>query len=160
MHPILLYLGLSLACLLGAGQVQPAHAQQVSISSLINYPFGAVLNSSGQQDVNDNLCFYRSNNPRRARFRATGSGAGGAFTLASGGNTLTYQVFLNNNSGTVGEAQLTAGVFRNYSLNSLSTQTCGSGLNGNLHIRIPSANLQAAKAGIYTGTVTVLMEPY
>lgn len=88
-----------------------------------------------------------------------GSGAGGAFTTSDGlGNTLAYTAFYNQTSGITGRVMLTEGVAltgRTGAAKPLTNTT----LNANLSINFSQANLQAAEAGTYTGTLTVVVTP-
>jgi hypothetical protein len=152
-----LYVGLFLACLYGLGQIQQAHAQQVRIRQFTNHTINAT--NFNTRNFNRNLCLYRSAAPLQFSVTATGTGAGGAFTLSSGGNTIPYLVFFNNNTGTTGEQSLTSGIPRSFTLNNNSTQNCTAGNNGNYHVRILGSAIQAVPAGTYTGTLQIMMAP-
>lgn len=90
---------------------------------------------------------------------ATGSGASGAFTISDTfGNTLAYSAFYNQVTGITGRTTLTAGVAltgRTGAAKPLSDTT----QNANLSINFTQANLQAAEAGNYSGTIAVVFSP-
>lgn len=131
----------------------------VRISDVGDLAFGS-YGGSGDVNGNDDLCIYR-NNPAATYFvTASGDGAASAFSMTDGTNTIAYNVYFNDASGTTGEALLTT--------NSKSTQQsgantsaldCGGSNNANFHVEILEANLMSAAAGSYNGTLTMVAEP-
>lgn len=92
---------------------------------------------------------------------ATGSGAGGAFTLASGGNTVAYAVeWAQTGGASSGTAVTTGSALTGQTTNATST-SCASGpaSTAGVFVSVPEANLSAAPAGTYTGTLTLLVTP-
>ena len=92
------------------------------------------------------------------RVTATGSGAGGAFTLSNGSDTLAYQVEFAGRTG--GFVALTAGVARSGFNGDTQAQCTGlSRQSERVRITISAANLAAAPAGTYAGTLTLTVAP-
>ena len=142
-----------------------AHAQlQSRVTGLADVNYGTI-NAFVDQTNNQNVCVHSSFYffiPLVARpytVRATGSGDGGAFTLASGGRTLPYQVrwadAANQTTGTL----LTAGVNATGFGNASNNQTCSGGENASLIITITGNALTTATAGSYTGNLSITIVP-
>lgn len=141
----------------------------VRISGLNDLSLG-LWSGSGDLAGNDNLCIGRTGvsffGAGPYRILASGDGEPGdpaAFTLSNGSGTIHYDAFFNDQTGLAGRQPLTAG-------QALTAQG-GSGLslifnylfgcalqNANISVVVPEAQLQAA-AGVYTGTLTLLLIP-
>lgn len=131
----------------------------IRITGMADFSFGT-YSGSGDMDQNDNVCVYTNKASGTYRVTASGSGAGGAFSVASGADTLAYGVFFNDVSGTTGEQALTSGsALTGQSGANTTSQTCGGSDNANIHVRFLETNLTAAPAGSYTGTLTIVVEP-
>ena len=87
-----------------------ASAQQVRVSRLTNPVFGTINNFTTDLTYADNVCIYSTAPGGRYHVTATGSGTGGAFTLASGTNQLAYDVQWAALSGQTTGTALTSGV--------------------------------------------------
>ncbi len=126
---------------------------------------------SGSLTADDDICIGRTGvglfGSGIYRMTASGDGEPGdpaAFTLTNGFNRIYYNAFFNDQTGTTGQQQLTAGV-------QLTNQS-GSGFsfvfnyifafcpfpNANIAIEVPPGEL-AKGAGNYTGTLTLLLIP-
>ena len=141
----------------------------VRISGFSDMNLG-VYSGSGDLTANDNLCVGRTGvglfGTGIYRILAQGDGEPGnpsAFTLTNGANQISYDAYFNDQPGTVNRSQLTPGV-------ALTAQS-GFGFwqvlnylfgcsveNANISIRVPQSELQAA-AGVYSGTLTVVLIP-
>lgn len=141
----------------------------VRISGLRDMPLGT-WSGAGDVTSNDNLCIGRTGvgffGSGPYRILASGDGEPGnpaAFTLSNGARRLSYRAFFNDVAGTAGRRLLTPGV-------SLTSQS-GFGfwqilnylfgcsvLNANISIVVPQAELRGA-AGVYTGTLTLILTP-
>ena len=139
------------------------------ISGMTEFNFG-IWSGAGDLAANDNICIGRSGvgffGTGTYRIRASGDGAPGdpsAFTLSNGVNTITYQAYFNDQTGTANRQSLTAGV-------TLTGQTSGGFplifnllfgcviQNANLSIVVPETELRTA-AGNYAGTLALLLIP-
>jgi hypothetical protein len=118
---------------------------------------------AGDLAANDDVCIGTNSGGNYAVL-LSGSGAGGAFTLTNGSQTLAYNAFWNDQTGTAGRMPV--------SPNSLLTGQTGAGgpfgiflcffgstVNANVSAVIPEANLQAASASAFTGALTITVVP-
>ncbi|MFZ5724457.1 MAG: hypothetical protein ACOY33_12465 [Pseudomonadota bacterium] len=124
------------------------------ISQLNDIPLGT-WSGVGNMTGSDTLCIYR-NSAGLYSITATGSGAGGAFTLANGAATIPYAATWNDGTGA---AALTTGVAL---ANRTNAWTAGDGCNGGVSnnatvaVTVTAASLAAAAAtGAYTGVLTL-----
>lgn len=131
------------------------------LSGLTDIVFGAWNN--GDLTAEQNICvgLYGTN---QFRFRASGSGdnsSANAFALTNGSTYLSYRVFFNDQTGTSGRNELSAGT-------ALNGQTAGFAFwnifgclvnNANVSILIEESALNSAQAGSYTGTLTLTVVP-
>lgn len=141
-------------CLLLA---QPEQAGAlVQITNVNDFSFGT-WSGTGDLVITDGICIYEDVGNRRYVVRPTGSGSGSAFTLSGGSSTLAYSVAWVG-SGGGGFTTLTSGSNTNFTQSS-RTVNCGGGTNATLQITISAANLLAAEAATYTGTLTLTIQP-
>lgn len=151
-------IGCAIASLLYAAT--PASAQTVQIGSLTDLSFGTISSVATSQTVSETLCVYSS--VTNYTVRATGSGTGGAFTLANGGAQMPYMVQWASSGSQTSGTQLTAGAGVRFTPSVLNLLcSLGSLLAGSasLIVTLPPASLSAAQAGTYTGTLTLLVSP-
>lgn len=140
----------------------PARAE-VRITMLSDVNFGTI-NSFVDQTARQNVCAYSRQgfNAVGYRIRATGSGTGGAFLLASGARTLPYEVQWADAANQTTGTQLTAGALSpGYDSNAL-LQTCqifNTGGTATLIVIIRGNQVATATAGNYSGTLTITMVP-
>lgn len=147
--------------------VAPTRAQaqaQARITGLADVPFGTI-NSFTDQPNSQNVCVYSAYNffgfPIRLNYSvlATGNGAGGAFTLASGARTLPYQVSWDDAANQPTGTLLTAGATASGFANAATNQTCTGGENASLIVTITGASLATATAGSYSGVLSITIVP-
>lgn len=133
----------------------------VRITGLSDVAFGTVANLASDSLNSQNICVFSNSQTNGYYVQATGSGAGGAFTLASGGNALAYEVQWNQASGQSAGAQLSPNVALTGQVSSATQPSCNSGpsSSASLIIILRSAQLSAATAGTYSGTLTLLVAP-
>ena len=126
----------------------------VQITKMTDFAFGT-WSGSGQLQSSDTICVYDSQANANYGITATGSGAASAFTVTDGTVTVAYTAEWQGSIGAM--TALTTGVKSLFSAaNSVST-TCAGGTNATLRITVSQADLLAAEAGSYTGTVTILL---
>jgi hypothetical protein len=80
----------------------------------------------------------------------------------NGSITIPYAVSWNHATGTTGEALMTYNTATATQTGANNTSVdCGGGasLNANFHVHFDGASLQTAPSGVYTGTLTLLVEP-
>jgi hypothetical protein len=154
------------------GSVDLTYVQglNVRINGLSDMPLG-VWGGSGALAANDNICIGRTGVPLFSsagtyRILASGDGEPGdpaAFTLSNGPSQMYYRAFFNDQTGTAGRQELTAGVALTnqnsfglfYFFNMIFT--CGAE-NANISIEVPEAQLSGA-GGVYTGTLSLMLIP-
>lgn len=141
----------------------------VRISGLTDMPLGT-WSGTGDATSNDNLCIGRTGvaffGTGVYRILASGDGEPGnpsAFTLSNGARRLSYNAFFNDTTGTAGRQPLIPGVAltgqSGFGLWQIFNYLFGcSQLNANISITVPESELQGA-AGVYTGTLTLILTP-
>lgn len=155
-----------------SGSVDVTYVQglNVRINGLTDMPLG-VWGGAGALTANDNICIGRTGVPLFSsagtyRILASGDGVPGdpsAFTLSNGVEQMNYRAFFNDQTGTAGRQELTAGVVLTnqnsfglfYFFNMILT--CGAE-NANISIEVPESELSGA-GGVYTGTLSLMLIP-
>jgi hypothetical protein len=109
------------------------------------------------------LCVWSNTSTRGYNITATGSGAAGAFTLASGAlPVVPYAVQWAASSGQSSGTSLTAATALAGQTSTAVNSDCSSGppASASLVVSIGSATLQSMRAGVtYNGTLTLLVAP-
>lgn len=147
--------------------VQPSAAlaasnNEVRISGLSDLAFGSITNLTVDNVLSESLCLYAKAKPTDLyRITATGSGAGGSFSLNSGSATLAYDVQWSATPNQASGIQLAANQPLTAQQNTASDSGCASGLSAtaSLIVILRSSALAAANSGTYTGTLTLLVAP-
>lgn len=143
----------------GTSDISLTVPELILISGMADVSFGT-WSGSGDLDGNEDVCIYTNKAAGTYVVTATGDGAANAFTVTDGSNTIAYAVAYNDVSGTTGEAALTTNVqSAQQSGADTSSQSCGGSDNANFHVTVTEANLLAAPAGAYSGTLTLVVEP-
>ena len=147
-----------LAMLFAAAPLQ-AQSNNVRLTKLSDVAFGSLVNLGVDASVAQNICVFAQTSGNRYRVTATGSAPGGAFALASGSDLLGYEVQWNASSGQSSGLQLSPSVAQTGLISSATQQTCNSGpaTSASLILFLRSSALQSAKAGSYTGTLTLVI---
>ena len=145
--------------LLGLGPA-PGHAQQVSISGLTDVAFGTISNFTTDLTRSQNVCANSTAAGNRYSVTASGSGAGGSFDLQSGGGTLAYEVQWAGATGQTVGTNLVANVAQGGFSGVGSNSVCKNGImTASLITILRSTAISAARAGAYTGTLTLILTP-
>lgn len=154
--------GVCVLCVsLGALYAAPASAQKANISGLSDLTFTSVNFSGVNSSMSEDICVYSSTSPENYQITATGSGTGGSFTLASGSDTLAYQVAWNSSPGQTNGTPLSANAPSTTQSSSAAQKTCNSGpaTSASLIVTIPYSAVDAATAGNYSGTLNLTVIP-
>lgn len=125
----------------------------VQITNMNDIALGS-WGGSGDLQGDDSVCIY-STGSADYLVTASGSGAGSAFELTSGSDTLTYEVRYNDGGSFV---QLTTGNSQAFT-GASSTVNCGGGTNGTLRVTVRELDLSGVLSGSYSGTLTVVIDP-
>ena len=145
------------ACLCAA----PAGAQNVRITKLGDVDFSTIANLAVDSSRSQSVCAFSNSATRGYNIRASGSGTAGAFTLADGAQTLSYEVQWNAGSGQPSGTSLSPNVALTGLVSSATQQQCNSGpsTSASLIVLLRSAALGGATAGTYNGTLTIVLAP-
>lgn len=156
---ILGLLGL-LAAMLGSA---PAYAQSnnVRITKLSDVVFGSVADLSVDAISSQSICVYAHSTNNGYQVTASGSGTGSSFVLTSGASSLAYDVLWNQSAGQNSGTQLSPNVTLSGQTSSAMQQTCNTGpaTTASLILVLRSSALSSARAGSYSGTLTLLVGP-
>ena len=139
----------------------PAAAQEkfVKIGNLTDFNFGLVTNLSADRSLASSICVYSAKSTPGYNVRASGSGAGGAFTLAGPGANLGYEVQWSARPGQSTGTTLSPNVVLSGLVTTAGQANCNSGppSSASLIVLLRAASLQAALSGSYTGILTVIV---
>lgn len=148
---VLIALGLANPCM-----TMPAAAQGVQISNLADMGFGVVTDVGSDQIQAQSVCAYSGLLGGRYTVTASGSGAGGAFTLSNGSATLPYEVQWSPAAGQTSGTNLVAGrplAGQTMLLSCPVLQTT----NASLIVILRGTALSTARSGSYTGSLTLIL---
>lgn len=146
----------------GSVNINASIAGRVRITGLSDVTFNNVDPSVDASNA-QNVCVWSNTATRGYNITATGSGTGGAFTLASGAlPVVPYSVEWAGSSGATSGTALTSGAAQTGLTSSATNPVCASGptSSASLIVKIGSSDLQAMTAGTtYSGTLTLLVAP-
>ncbi len=133
---------------------------RVQISKLTDINFNVVdptTAASAQEDV----CVWSNTSGKGYQITASGDGASNAFTLTNGTDTLAYDVQWADTAGQSSGTALVTGSALGTQVSSATNPSCSAGppATASLVVNMTAANLQAAVAGAYTGTLTLVVAP-
>jgi hypothetical protein len=148
----------SLALLAGAETASFAQATRARITDLSDVAFGP-LSGVGDAYLSQSVCAFSTNGGYFVT--ASGSGSGGAFTLASGANSLPFEVMWAASPGQTTGTALAAGVASSVFASSATQHSCNSGppSSASLIVVVRANAVSSARAGAYQGTLTVVLAP-
>ena len=156
------HIGLTIvaALLVGAATDVHAQSQKVRLTGLTDVTFGTV-GYGGDAVSAQSVCAFSSTRSNSYTISAFGSGAGSDFTLSSGRSELPFHVQWSPSPGqTSGDPLAPNGVAGPYVSNARH-QRCNNGppSSASLIITIRSADSAAAAAGVYSGSLTLVLAP-
>ncbi|WP_174291545.1 hypothetical protein [Sphingomonas bacterium] len=135
-------------------------AQTVRLTKLADVAFGALSSTAVDVTNSQSVCAYASSLTGLYSVRASGSGTGGALTLAGSATAMPYELQWaaapNRSSGTALAANTTVGGF---SGGLVVDQTCSllNPATASLIVILRSAALSGATAGSYSGSLTLII---
>jgi hypothetical protein len=156
--PVCLALQALMPC---AAQAQGA-PDRVRITNLSDVAFGSLINSTTDITISQSICVHTRPAGSLYDVTATGSGSAGAFTLASGANTMAYEVQWAASPGQSVGTSLAPGLPLTGLPNGSNKTTCSGGgppTTASLITILRASAIGLAAAGTYTGTLTVLITP-
>ena len=146
----------------GSVSINASIAGRVRISGLSDVTFSSIdpaVDASNAQ----NVCVWSNTSTKGYNITATGSGTGGAFTLASGAlPVVPYSVEWDDVSGSTTGSNLSSGSALTGQTSTATNSSCSAGpaSTASLIVKIGSADLQTMTAGpTYSGTLTLLVAP-
>jgi hypothetical protein len=150
---------LFMLCIAAGAFPATAMAQKVRISDLSDVDFGSLTNLQADARRSQNICLYSQSSGNRYSITASGSGAGSSFTLSNGGFTLPYEVQWSDQSGQTSGTSLSPNVASTGRTSSATHQACNSGpaSSASLIILLRASALSQARAGNYSGSLTLLV---
>lgn len=133
---------------------------RVQISGLSDIAFGTVDPAVAAASAED-VCVWSNTSGRGYTVTATGSGSSNAFALSDGTNSLAYAVEWAGTSGQSAGTALVSGTALGGLSSTATNPTCSSGptATASLIVKMTAADLQAAVASSYTGTLTLVVAP-
>lgn len=136
-----------------------AASNNVRITNIGDIAFGTIANLSADAVQSESLCVYANTAASGYNVRAIGSGAGGAFTLSSGSDSLPFDVEWSAAAGQSNGVQLTPAVTLGGQISSATQQTCNAGpaASASLVVILRTAALASAPAGSYNGSLTLVI---
>ena len=148
--------GLALALALAP---QGAMAQKVRITNLSDVDFGLIANPQLEARRSQNICVFSNSSGEAYSVSASGSGAGSSFALASGSDSLAYEVEWSQTSGQTSGIPLAPAVALTGQQSAATQQFCNSGpaTSASMTIVLRAAELSRARQGNYSGTLTLLI---
>lgn len=132
-------------------------ADRVQISGLNDIDFGAYA-GAGDLDGSDAFCVYRNGTGSYNVTISSAGADGGNFRLSNGTSFIAYSVRFNDDADITGGSDVSSGDTL-AGTGSATSVTCGGASNASLGVSIAANALQAAPSGIYTDTITLLVEP-
>lgn len=154
----------SVACVLASlAVVSPASAanDKARISALTDVAFGTIANLTVDAIQSQNICVYSNSATSGYNVTASGTGSGGNFVLSSGALSLPFEVQWSGTSAQTSGTQLNPNVPLTGQISSATQQSCNSGpaTSASLIVILRSSALSSATAGIYNGTLTLVVGP-
>ncbi|EZP55808.1 hypothetical protein BW41_00887 [Sphingomonas sp. RIT328] len=146
----------------GTVQITLSVPSRVQISGLTDISF-ANADPSQQASSSQSNCVWSNTATKGYTITATGSGTGGAFTLASGALTpVSYAVLWNQSAGQTSGTALVAATASSGFVSTATAPTCATSpsATSSLTVTIAPSQLQAMPSlTAYTGTLTLLVNP-
>lgn len=142
----------------GSVDVSVDIGQLIKISNLKDIQLGAYAGGPNPLSASSDFCVYR-NGSDKYNITMSGNGTANAFTLSQGPDVLPYSVEFVNGSTTL---PVTSGtLIGNQAGANTTSESCsnGSANNASVTVKVENADLSAAPAGSYAGTLTVIVAP-
>ena len=138
-----------------------AQSNHVRVTKLSDVAFGSLVSMETDSVRSQSICVFAHTASNGYRITASGSAPGGAFALSSGPSLLDYEVRWSEAPGQTTGTQLSANVTLTGLVSSATHQSCNNGpaTSASLILVLRSAALSSARAGSYSGTLTVLVGP-
>ncbi len=128
----------------------------VRVSGFSPFNF-STYSGSGALSSDINLCIYSES----GTYVVSARGGSGPFVLHDGSRTLAYTAYWNDSASTSGNVMFpTANSSLSNRGNADTTDPdCDGGKNANLQLIISEQALRSARAGSYSGSIVIVVEP-
>ena len=145
--------------LLLVGQPAEAASNKVRITSLSDVAFGTIANLAVDGVRSQDLCLFADTVTNGYNITATGTGPGGAFQLSAGLASMAYEVQWSSTSGQSAGTQLSPNVPLTGQASTATHQVCANGpaTSASLIIVLRASALSSARAGAYSGNLTLVV---
>jgi hypothetical protein len=130
----------------------------VEVTDILDPLVDVTYGGSGAVTANDDVCVWTNDSATSYKVTATGDGAGSAFTITDGSDTIAYTVSWNDVTGTVGAASLTATTQSGVQTGASNTYPCPAN-NANISVSFAENDVLSVQAGAYSGTLTLVLAP-
>lgn len=138
-----------------------AQSNKARVSGLSDIAFGDISNAGTDRRASQSICAFAQSSQNSYSVSATGTGPSGAFLLSSSSSTMAYEVeWAGSANQQTGDA-LRPGVAISGFRSSASQQTCNSGpsSSASLIVIVRASEAGSARAGTYSGNLTVMIAP-
>ena len=143
--------------------IKPARA---NITGLSDMTITGWVAGDGDQFLSEDVCVYSTRPSGGYTIKAIGSGPGNGFVLSNGIGTLPYDVKWNaggvgalSSSGSTLTANVSSSGFTNAANDSSTCNGATAGPTARLMVKVMETSLEAASAGTYMGTLTLMVTP-
>jgi hypothetical protein len=138
-----------------------APGDKARISGLVDAAFGTVILTS-DRTVRQNVCAFSDSATAGYSVTASGSGAASAFTLTTGSFTVPYEVQWAGTSNQTSGTSLTSGSIAHGFTSNAANNNCGGNgptATATLIVILRASALGSARAGSYSGTLSITLAP-
>ena len=149
-----------LAGLANAGSASAAPGDRGRIQGLSDVAFGILTSPTLDRRASQSVCAYSNSATGGYSVIASGSGPGGTFLLNSGVGQLAYEVEWAQAPGQTSGTPLVANGMLGGLSSTASNQNCSpAGTSASMIVVIRALAATAATASVYSGTLTLVIEP-
>jgi hypothetical protein len=144
-----------------AAPLAPAVAQSVRVSGLSDVNLGLIANLEADSRQSEDICVFSEGTGGAYAVAVAGSGTGSAFALSSATGTLPFEVEWSSVPGQSVGTPLSPGVPLIGLPSTAENESCNAGppASASLTIVFRATDLLQARAGDYSGSLTLLIAP-
>jgi hypothetical protein len=138
----------------GTSDISLTIPEQFRISNLQDVSFGTW--NGGDLSSHQNTCIYHNGD---GSYSITATSSTGSFALQKGSDFIPFEVYFNNAPTPSGGTNLPYNSATPTTGGNTTSSDCSTGgLSANIRVRIAEANLQAANAGAYNATLSLIIQ--
>lgn len=135
---------------------------KIKISGVTDLDLGTYIGGGTNLFKGSNVCVYTNNTSGRYRVTLSGNGAGNSFALTNSldAATIPYTVAWNDSASPSGATNVSSGVpLSGRTGANTASQTCAGQSNAYFQASVPANNARTAHSGLYSGRLTIFVEP-